>query len=350
MSGPLAQLLKRRIADSGPIPVAEFMQQCLGHPTLGYYIRKDPLGRAGDFITSPEISQVFGELIGLWAAVVWQTLGQPDEVVLAELGPGRGTLMSDFLRAAAQVPAFRRSLRIHLVETSPALRERQRSALKGAEVVWVDDARRLPPGPLLLIANEFFDALPIHQYVRRGDAWIERLVGLEGNGFAFVDGPPTVVAAPAAEEGDIFEINQPARDIAGWVGRRLVDEGGAALIVDYGHRRSAVGDTLQAVRRHRPAPVLESPGQADLTAHVDFQALADAARPAVATPVITQGTFLGLLGIGTRAERLMAAAPERAADIASACQRLIDPSGMGNLFKVMAITRPGLPTLPGFVH
>ncbi len=350
MTRPLGELLRRKIASSGPIPVAEFMEQCLGHPAYGYYMRKDPLGRAGDFITSPEISQIFGELIGLWAAVVWQIMGEPEPVVLAELGPGRGTLMADFLRAAARVPAFRRSLRIHLVETSPTLRRRQRETLKGTELVWLDDVRGLPPGPLLLVANEFFDALPIRQFVRRGRLWIERRVGLNDGDFAFIDGPPVDIAAPLAGEGDIFEINQPARDIARWVGQRIASEGGAALVIDYGHPRTAIGDTLQAVRRHRPAAVLEDPGEADLTAHVDFQALAEAARPAAASPVVPQGVFLRRLGVEPRADRLMAAAPETAADVASACRRLIEPSGMGNLFKVMAITHPGLPNLPGFIH
>lgn len=347
MSGTLTELLRERIRRTGPLSVAEFMGESLGHPTLGYYMKQDPFGQAGDFVTSPEISQMFGELTGAWAAVVWQSMGQPNELVLAELGPGRGTLMADFLRAAALLPAFRRSLRIHLVETSPTLRRAQRQALPGAQVTWLDDLRDLPPGPLLVIANEFFDALPIRQYVRRSGTWHERLVGLAGDEFVFVEGPPAAIAAPAAQEGDIFEINPAGREIATWLGGRLAASGGAALVIDYGHPVSAPGDTLQAVRRHQPAPPLEAPGDVDLTAHVDFQALAEAAHPATAGRVVTQGTFLRSLGIELRADRLAVAAPDKADAIASACRRLIEPSGMGNLFKVMAITHPGLPPPPG---
>ncbi len=347
MSTPLGLLLRQRIRDSGPLSVADFMGQCLSHPEWGYYIGRDPLGRAGDFITAPEISQMFGELLGLWAAVVWQAMGEPAEVVLAELGPGRGTLMSDFLRAAAQLAPFRKALRIHLVETSPALRLRQQQLLKDLPVVWLERVEELPAGPLMVVANEFFDALPIHQYVNRDDGWHERLVGLDGDDFVFVDGTTATIDAPPAAEGDIFEINPTARDIAQWLGQRLATEGGAALVIDYGHPTSAVGDTLQAVHRHQMVPVFHRPGETDLTAHLDFQALAAAARPANATKVVSQGTFLRSLGIELRADRLGAGAPDKADEIASACRRLIDPAGMGNLFKAMALLDPGLNLPPG---
>jgi len=344
---PLAQLVKRRIQQSGPLPVADFMELCLAHPTHGYYRRQDPLGAGGDFTTAPEISQMFGELIGLWSAVAWQAMGQPAKLVLAELGPGRGTLMADFLRAAGQVPAFRQALDVHLVETSPALRRRQAESLPGIPVTWLERIEDLPPGPLLVVANEFFDALPIEQYVKRADGWHCRQVGLAGDAFVFEDGPLAAIDAPPARDGDIFEINPMGRAIAGWLGARLAAQGGVALIIDYGHPASAVGDTLQAVRRHHPVPVLESPGDADLTAHVDFQALAAAASPAAASPVVTQGGFLRFLGIELRADRLMAGRPDKAEEIGSACRRLIDPSGMGTLFKVMALRPLGLSPLPG---
>jgi NADH dehydrogenase [ubiquinone] 1 alpha subcomplex assembly factor 7 len=346
----LGDLLCARIDAEGSLSVADYMAACLSHPEWGYYLSRDPLGAAGDFITSPEISQMFGELLGLWASAVWQSMGEPAEIVLAELGPGRGTLMADFLRAADMVPAFRRALRIHLVEISPALRTRQRQLLKDAHVTWLDDIRALPTGPLLLIANEFFDALPVSQYVKQSDGWHERRIRKDGATLTFTAGPKVALDGPAAEDGDVFERNEPGCDIAHWLGRRLTDQGGAALIVDYGHATTAVGDTLQAVRRHRPAAVLDNPGDADLTAHVDFQALAEAARPAIATEVVTQGAFLRALGIELRADRLISTTPHKADSVASACRRLIEPSGMGTLFKVRALTHPGLPTPPGFVR
>ncbi|PKU23934.1 class I SAM-dependent methyltransferase [Telmatospirillum siberiense] len=346
----LADWLFARIDAEGPLAVADYMGACLAHPQWGYYVRKDPLGSAGDFVTAPEISQMFGELLGLWASAVWQSMGSPGAVVLAELGPGRGTLMSDFLRAAEMVPAFRRALNIHLVEISPVLKAAQRETLRDAHVVWLEDIRDLPEGPVLLLANEFFDALPISQYVRRGNGWHERRIGRDGHHLAFTDGPIAAIEAPLAKDGDIFEINKPARDIARWIGQRLTEQPGAALIIDYGHSATAVGDTLQAVKGHSTTDVLDDPGEADLTAHVDFQALAEAAKPAAATDVTTQGAFLRSLGIELRADRLISGTPQKADMVASACRRLIEPSGMGTLFKVRALTHPGLPTPPGFVR
>lgn len=344
----LGEQLRQRIRAQGAVSVAEFMDCALADPQLGYYRRKDPLGKAGDFITAPEISQMFGELLGLWGAVVWQSMGQPAQLVLAELGPGRGTLMADFLRAAQMVPGFRQALSVHLVETSPALREKQRQTLATLPVCWHDRIEDLPAGPLLVVANEFFDALPIRQFVKRADGWHERLVGLAENQFVFTDGAPAVIDAPPAAEGDIFEVGEPAQAIAARLGQRLVDGGGAALVIDYGHAASGIGDTLQAVRDHRMVPVFDEPGESDLTAHVDFETLARAAQPARASETLTQGAFLRSLGIEVRAERLMASQPAKADVIASSCRRLIEPSGMGTLFKVRAFTHPGLPIPPGF--
>lgn len=349
MSTPLGLILRERIRTSGPVTVAEFMELALAHPEYGYYRRKDPLGAAGDFTTAPEISQMFGEMIGLWLAVVWQGMGSPSRLILAEAGPGRGTLMADILRAAGMVPGFRAAVELHLVETSPALRAKQAETLKDANPLWHDDLAALPAdAPLLLVANEFLDALPVQQYVRDADGWRQRLVGLEGEAFAFVSGRPAEIKAPAATMGDIFEINQAARDAVAQIGRRLASQGGAALLIDYGHGATAAGDTLQAVRRHAFAPVLEAVGESDLTAHVDFQAMAEAAAPARAWPLRTQGKFLRLMGIELRAERLARAQPAKAEEIARSCRRLIDAAEMGTLFKVLALSHPNLPIPPGF--
>ncbi len=261
------------------------MALALGHPEWGYYTTRDPFGRKGDFITASEISQVFGEMLGLWCVEVWRQMGAPDPVRLVELGPGRGTLMADALRAAAVSPDFIRAAQVHLVETSPVLREAQRSALAGRDVVWHDRFDDIPEGPLLLVANEFFDALPVRQLQREADGWCERLVGNGPQGLQFVLSTPGAPSAAlldpgmraGAAEGAIAEIQPAALSIAAAISARLGAFGGAALIIDYGYMQSAAGDTLQAVRSHKPHDVLLDPGDADLTVHVDFAALARAA-------------------------------------------------------------------------
>ena len=354
--GGLAGHLRRRIAVEGPISVAAFMGDALGHPQHGYYITADRFGAAGDFVTAPEISQMFGELIGLWCAHTWSAMGAPDQVSLVELGPGRGTLMRDALRAAAMVPQFRDAARVHLVETSPVLRDRQRELLAPAlgdrPPRWHDTLAGVPDGPLLVIANEFFDALPIRQFEKTAHGWTERMVDFdeEGGCFRFVldrrPGPVEALIPAAIREappGSVFEACPAAMAVAHELGVRLAASGGAALIVDYGHPVSAAGETLQAVRRHAFVPVLEAPGTADLTAHVDFGMLADAAWSGGARTwgPITQGAFLAALGIRERAAQLRRrATPEQAADIDSAVHRLIDGSEMGTLFKVLALTDP----------
>jgi SAM-dependent MidA family methyltransferase len=350
----LAVLLAQQIRDGGPIPVSEFMAQALGHPQYGYYRHRDPFGEGGDFTTAPEISQMFGEVVGLWCAVVWQMMGSPPRVVLAELGPGRGTLMADLLRAARMLPPFAAAIEVHLVETSPALRDRQARALAPHAVRWADRFEDLPDGPLLLVANEFIDALPIRQVEKRAGQWCERLVGVDAAGdLAFVPGPAVVAAelAPAvasAPDGSIAEICESGRALAAGIGKRLAEQGGAALIIDYGPARSAAGDSLQALKRHAFHPVLADAGEADVTAHVDFQALAEAARPALCWGPVAQGQFLARLGIEQRAARLAAGAPpEGAASIAGQLRRLIDPGEMGTLFKAIALADPALPALPG---
>jgi NADH dehydrogenase [ubiquinone] 1 alpha subcomplex assembly factor 7 len=355
----LGESLARRIRTYGPLTVAEFMAEALGHPQHGYYMTRDPLGQRGDFITSPEISQVFGELIGLWAADLWDRMGRPDGLILAELGPGRGTLMADALRAARLMPGFLHAARLHLVETSPALRHAQAHSLAAHRPSWHDSIADLPDGPLLVVANEFLDALPIRQLVKTARGWAERLVGLDAaGGLAFVLAAPhgaTAALVPAALReaavGSLCEVAPAAAGIADALSRRIARAGGAALFIDYGHTLRACGETLQAVRGHRPHPVLKDPGEADLTAHVDFAALAEAAVAAGAGVwgPLTQGELLRRIGIEARAERLsVGATPAQAAEIAAACRRLIDPGEMGTLFKILAIAAPDQPAPAGF--
>ena len=336
------------------------MTQALQHPRLGYYATRDPLGATGDFITAPEVSQVFGELIGLWCADLWARMGRPDPVLLVELGPGRGTLMADALRALAVAADFRSALRVHLVETSPALRAIQARTLAAAAPTWHESLDSVPAGHFLLVANEFLDALPIRQFERRGGRWHERRVGLapDGSTLAFVLDPTSGASAAllperlaTAPDGSVAEICPAALGLAVDLGRRLVADRGAALLIDYGHAESACADTLQAVRQHRYHPVLEAPGSADLTAHVDFEAFAAAAYAAGARVYgpVTQGDFLRSLGIELRAQQLLRrASAEVGATIRTGVRRLIDSDEMGTLFKVLALTDPTLPTPAGF--
>lgn len=355
--------LRRRIALEGPLTVARYMEECLGNPAHGYYMTRDPFGAAGDFTTAPEISQMFGELVGLWAAVQWQAMGAPDSVHLVELGPGRGTLMADALRAVATVAPFRAAARVHLVETSPVLRDRQRETLAAAHPAvqpqWWNDLSQVPTGPTLVIANEFFDALPIRQFLRGPEGWRERLVAWDqdADALAFVLSgaqaespliPPPLNAAP---EGSLIEICPIGLRKGHTLAARLAAEGGAALIVDYGHDRSAPGDTLQAVKDHEYADVLADPGEADLTAHVDFQQLAQTCIQAGAVTFgpIGQGAFLSSLGIGQRAQALATQADARQkAAVAAALARLTGDDQMGRLFRVLAVQHPSLPAPPGF--
>lgn len=319
----------------------ERLDAFMARANAAYYAGPDPL--AG-FATAPEISQVFGELLGAWVAVAWQAMGSPPGAILAEAGPGRGTLMADARRALARVaPAL--AAHPHLVETSPSLRARQEAVLPGA--AWHDRLEDLPPGPLLLLANEFLDALPIRQCVRRGAGWAERFVA-EGR-FAErpCPAPPTVGAA----DGEVVEWSEASRDAVAILAARIARDGGAALFIDYGPEQSGPGDSLQALRDGQPADPLAAPGAADLTAHVDFQALAEAARAqgaAVQGPV-PQGLFLTRLGLYERSRALARTQPAaRAGALMQAAQRLAEPHLMGRLFKAMAVCHPALPTLPGF--
>ena len=348
---PLARLLADRIATGGPLTLAEFMADCLLHPRHGYYATRDPLGMAGDFTTAPEISQMFGECLALCLAQAWIDQGAPSTVVLAELGPGRGTLMADVLRATRRVPGFHDALSVHLVEASPTLRAEQAKRVPGA--IWHDRVDTLPEGFLLLLANEFFDALPIRQFVRTGLGWSERVVGLKGDRMAWGLLPPTAQPAlsdrlPDTREGDVVETCPALPPIMGEVGRRIATNGGAALVIDYGDWR-LTGDTFQAVARHAFADPLEAPGEADLTAHVDFETLARAAAPARATAMVDQGDLLERLGIGQRAQVLARGLEgERLAAHLAAHRRLTLPQEMGTLFKAMAFHPSSAPPPPGF--
>ena len=347
---PLGQRLVQRIAATGPITIADYMADCLLDPAHGYYATRDPLGAAGDFTTSPEISQMFGELIGLALGAAWLAQGAPDRVVLAELGPGRGTLMADAWRALARVPGFHAAATVHLVEASPVLRARQAQAVPGA--VFHDRVDGLPQAPLFLIANEFLDALPVRQFVRAPSGWRERLVALRDGALAPVLGPVVTVPALAPRagrlsNGTVAEICPALPAIVGAVGQRIADHGGAALFIDYGDW-GGTGDTLQAVMGHAFADPFAAPGQADLTAHVDFAAIAAAAPPARASAMVPQGVFLTRLGIDQRAEALARGLTGAARDRhAAAHRRLTHPAEMGHLFKVIGLTPPAAPPLPG---
>jgi SAM-dependent MidA family methyltransferase len=323
------------------------MQIALSDPQHGYYMRADPFGR--DFITAPEVSQMFGELIGAWAAAVWQQMGAPREVRLIELGPGRGTLMADALRAAKAMPEFADALSVHLVETSPVLRDAQQAKL-GA-VTWHSQIEDVPAGPCVAVANEFVDALPVDQLVKDRDGWHMRMVAIVDDRLAFVVSPDTLPGRTEidAPSGAILE-SRHDRPVA-LLARRIASHGGAALVIDYGHAATGFGDTLQAVRGHRYADPLAGPGESDLTTQVDFAALARTARRegARAHGPITQGDFLRRLGIAQRAARLkQTATPQQAADIDAALARLTAGDQMGDLFKVLAIADAKLGALPGF--
>lgn len=352
--GPLARHLAELIDLQGPIPVSVYMAEVLGHPQFGYYMNREPFGREGDFVTAPEVSQMFGELIGIWCADAWQRMGAPGHYHLIELGPGKGTLMADLIRALRTIPGAVEGAEIHLIETSPRLADQQRETLTRAGIdnaVWHERLSAVPEGPTLLVANEFFDALPVRQFVNTTAGWCERLVNLKpgANTFEFVVAaqpsqdkdilPPEVLGAP---EGSIAETCPVAQALVIDIAERISTSDGAALMIDYGAAQSAPGDSLQAVRGHQYFPVLGSPGEADLTAHVDFAALARAAESVgVATHgPLEQGQFLKALGIDLRASALeRSATPEQTADMKTALDRLTAPDQMGTLFKVLALTR-----------
>ncbi len=328
--------------------IHERLDAFMARANAAYYAERDPFS---DFTTSPEITQAFGEILGAWAAVCWQLLGRPDPVIFAEAGPGRGTLMADALRAVSQVaPDFRAALRVHLIETSPRLREIQARCLPAQVAAWHDSLDSVPDAPLLLLANEFLDALPIRQFVRRDEVWTERFVGAGG----FVEHPTDPPDRQATygktiENGETIEICEPAIAIATQLAARFAQQPGIALFLDYGPAESAPGNSLQALRDGRPADPLSEPGSADLTAHVDFAAFARGARGVTIHGPLAQGKFLTRLGLFQRIFRLARGqAPAEASALIGSARRLAEPDRMGQLFKVLAVCHPGCPVPPGF--
>jgi NADH dehydrogenase [ubiquinone] 1 alpha subcomplex assembly factor 7 len=358
-SGVVNALKKKiigRIREQGPINIAQYMEMALGDPGHGYYMTRDPLGR--DFITAPEVSQIFGELIGSFFMQAWEDRGKPHHFHLVELGPGRGTLMADIMRAASKVrPIFVEAARIALAETSPVLRRVQAQTLSSLAVDWVSRFEDVPAdAPLFLLANEFFDVLPIRQFVKSARGWHERMVTADGDDLHFTLTLNTIPIPSLAEVHNqapidsVKEINPAATALTREIARRIAGCDGVALIVDYGHATSGLGDTLQAVRENAFADPLTQPGDSDLTAHVDFAALTKAAREAGASVfgAVTQKDFLEALGIRLRAERLKLAQPQAAAEIDAAVDRLINPMQMGSLFKVLGYAAEGSAPLAGF--
>ncbi|WP_284162771.1 SAM-dependent methyltransferase [Frigidibacter sp. SD6-1] len=351
---PLGRLIAARVAAEGPITLADYMADCLMHPVHGYYASRDPFGARGDFTTAPEISQMFGELLGLCLAQAWIDQGRPLPFRLVELGPGRGTLMADMLRAMASVPGLAGQIRVGLVEASPTLRGVQKDRLQGYDVQWLDGLADLAEGPLFLVANEFFDALPIRQFVRTAAGWSERMVGLQDGRLTLGLGPATPYGplAPRLADtrpGDLVELCPALPPIADEIARRIATHGGAALVIDYGGWHS-LGDTFQALKAHRPTDPFAAPGEADLTAHVDFEALSLAFTRPGARPsrMVPQGQFLERLGIAERAQRLAARLQGQPLDShLAAYRRLTHPSEMGELFKVIACHPSGAPPPPG---
>jgi NADH dehydrogenase [ubiquinone] 1 alpha subcomplex assembly factor 7 len=333
----LTRIIKTMIAEEGPMPLDRYMALCLGHPQHGYYMTRDPFGQAGDFTTAPEISQIFGELIGVWVAKLWEQLGTPRHFALVELGPGRGTLMADVLRVLTKIPACAKAASIHLVETSPVLRTAQLERMPNA--TWHDSVASLPALPTIFLANEFFDALPIRQFERQSGQLYERCVVASGNGLD-INLLPTPARNTFSGDG-VYEDSNIRDAVATHLGNHLTTVTGAALIIDYGHLGSSPGDTLQAMKSHSYCKITDHAGEADITSHVDFESLgrgftkggAKTARP------MTQGHFLQAMGLEARTRVLAATAtPAQQQTIITASERLANPAQMGELFKVMAVT------------
>lgn len=338
---PLGKILAEIIAAEGPMPLDRYMSLCLGHPIHGYYMNRDPFGERGDFITAPEISQIFGELIGVWCAAAWDAMGKPGNFNLVELGPGRGTLMTDILRAAKVMPGFREAARIHLVEMSPVLRKLQKDKL-GTEAIWHNSLFAVPDGPMFLVANEFFDAIPIRQFEKREGNWFERCVGAEGLGYM-----PATLDNVQGSDGDVIEFAPQRLEISVEIGRRLAANHGTVLIIDYGHLQSGSGDTLQAMRAHKYVELTDRPGESDITSHVDFEAIGKALVKGggVVHSAITQRAFLLAMGLEQRVAILSSKADQKTQEVlARSVARLVGEQEMGHLFKVMVGTSPGLAT------
>ena len=361
MMDGIAGRIAEQIRNGGPVSVAAFMTEAMFDPYNGFYATKNPIGAGEDFITAPAVSQMFGELIGLWCGHVWMDMGQPAPFHLAELGPGTGQMMSDVIRAGRAVPGFMEAAQIHLIEASPALKMVQGQTLTpmGAEIGWLNRIEDIPPGPALLLGNEFLDCLPVRQAVKHKGQWHERMIGLTGaeEGFRFVMGPQLGADADLvperlrdAPDGTLVELRPGDQQIVDHLAQRFAEHPGHALFIDYGPAQSEAGDTFQAIRQHRKTDPLEAPGTADLTARVDFEQLAHFARSGgldVAGPA-AQGQWLTALGLEVRAAALIGQAPELKTKIARQVMRLSEPDQMGELFKVMALSTHSLPKPPGF--
>ena len=351
--------IRTLIEKSGPMPIARYMELALQHPEYGYYRQGDPLGRGGDFITAPEVSQMFGELIGLWCAEAWKAMGKPAKFALLELGPGRGTLMQDALRATGKIHGFQDAMQLHLFESNKTLLEMQKEKLAAHNPVYIADLdSALPAMPTLIIANEFFDALPIRQFENTAEGWRERLVAVDGEELGFVlstPDPSFLMLIPQdrreAAAGTVHEVSIPGLSIIKHLAQHVVKFGGAALIVDYGYASPPGAATLQAVSGHRRADVLERPGEVDLTAHADFGALRQVAQAGGATVFgpAGQGEFLQALGVDVRAMQLKHnAAEDQVRGVDEALRRLTADAEMGSLFKAMAVAAPSFIDLAGF--
>jgi len=339
----LLERLAAQIDASGPLSVAQYMTACLHDPDFGYYATRPALGEDGDFITAPLISQMFGELVGVWVASAWELLGRPAELRLVEMGPGDGTLMSDILRTVRHQPGFAEAADVWLVETSGPLREAQAERL-GEAARWAASLDEVPGGaPLLLVANELLDCLPARQFVRTTVGWSEQAVGLDDAGELAFGLIPTPAAGllPDAAPGQVYEQSAAQAALGAELGARVAADGGAALLIDYGRDAPGFGDTLQALRRHQKVDPLADPGAADLTVHADFPAVMAAAQAQGAqAAILTQAAFLARMGIGERAEALVRAAPARSGVIGRQLNRLVGADEMGELFKVCAIHSP----------
>lgn len=337
--------------------LANYMRLCLTHPKFGYYKNADPLGPAGDFITAPEISQMFGEFIGLWIANAWQAMGAPERFTLLELGPGRGTLMQDALRVMENVPGILEAKHLVLLETNRALIAQQLNKLLAHNPVWIEEIPKVDDPsdtPIIVIANEFFDALPIRQYQKHAGNWHERAVGLKDGkrslGLAPTPYPPQHMPSVVrdAEEGAVWEAGMTGLQLMHDLATIIAKQGGAMLTIDYGYDQTRTGETFQALKSHKYADPFAEPGQADLTAHVDFAALALAAETAGAKahPLINQGIFLHAMGIVERTKALATANPRLAQDIISGAERLVSPKHMGELFKCLCVSSPDITPYP----
>ncbi len=359
---PLKHILLQEIAAKGPMPLVDYMRRALTDPEHGYYMQRRPFGApdadGGDFITAPEISQMFGELLGAWVADLWDRMGRPTPFCLAELGPGRGTLMADMLRAASVLPGFAEAAQVHFVELSPPLRAAQKQAVPDAH--WHEIAAELPALPTLLVANEFIDALPIHQFKKTASGWDEVHVDAVQDALAFIEKP--TMGQPLSQAlqdclpadlavGDMVEACPDGEAAMAQLAKHIAAYGGAALLLDYGHGETACGDSFQALEGHKYSDPLAAPGRADLTAHVNFPLLAHIAQNHGLTtaPITRQGPFLEALGLSLRAQQLMQTSPGREKQINEERLRLAAPQHMGALFKVLGVAHKDMPPLAGFV-